>query len=109
LGWITKFTDYKDFINKAALLNQKQEGVKQKLVGFTMIEKGIPRQHYEITDASGNIIGEVTSGTMSPTLKIGIGMGYVNREHSAPDSEINIMVRNKPLKARVVKLPFYKG
>lgn len=109
LGWITKFTEHKDFINKAALLNQKQEGVKQKLVGFKMIDKGIPRQHYEIADDSGNIIGEVTSGTMSPSLKIGIGMGYVAKEHSAPDSEINIMVRNKPLKARVVKLPFYKG
>jgi aminomethyltransferase len=109
LGWITKFTEHKDFINKAALLNQKQEGVKQKLVGFTMIDKGIPRQHYEIANASGNIIGEVTSGTMSPSLKLGIGMGYVAKEHSAPDSEINIMVRNKPLKARVVKLPFYKG
>ena len=109
LGWITKFADHKDFINKTALLNQKQEGVKQKLVGFTMIDKGIPRQHYEMADASGNIIGEVTSGTMSPSLKLGIGMGYVAKEHSAPDSEINIMVRNKPLKARVVKLPFYKG
>jgi aminomethyltransferase len=109
LGWITKFTEHKDFINKTALLNQKQEGVKQKLVGFTMIDKGIPRQHYEIANASGNIIGEVTSGTMSPSLKLGIGMGYVAKEHSAPDSEINIMVRNKPLKARVVKLPFYKG
>lgn len=109
LGWITKFTDHKEFINKAALLNQKQEGVSRKLVGFTMIDKGVPRQHYEIADNDGNIIGEVTSGTMSPSLKIGIGMGYVAKEYSTPDSEINIMVRNKALKAKVVKLPFYKG
>ncbi|HHN48014.1 MAG TPA: glycine cleavage system aminomethyltransferase GcvT [Bacteroidales bacterium] len=109
LGWITKFTDHKDFINKAALLNQKQEGVNRKLVGFEMIDKGIPRQHYEIADEAGNIIGEVTSGTMSPSLKIGIGMGYVPKQMSAPETIINIMVRNKPLKAKIVKLPFYKA
>ena len=109
LGWITKFTDYKDFINKNTLLIQKQEGVSRKLVGFEMVDKGIPRQHYEIADDNGNIIGEVTSGTMSPSLKNGIGMGYVDKSFSLQGSEINIVVRNKPLKARVVKLPFYKG
>lgn len=109
LGWITKFTDYKNFINKASLLNQKQAGVAKKLIGFEMIDKGIPRQHYEIADDAGNLIGEVTSGTMSPSLKIGIGMGYVKTEFSKPETEINILIRNKPLKAKVVKLPFYKS
>lgn len=109
LGWITKFTDEKDFINKAALLKQKNDGVSKKLVGFTMIDKGIPRQHYEITDISGNTIGEVTSGTMSPMLKEGIGMGYVPAAMAKPDSEIYIKIREKLLKAKVVKFPFYKA
>jgi len=109
LGWITKFTDYKDFINKAALLQQKQSGPLKKLVGFEMIDKGIPRQHYPIADSDGNIIGEVTSGTMSPSLKVGIGMGYVPAAFSSPGSEVNVVVRDKHLKAKVVKLPFYKG
>ena len=109
LGWITKFTDYKDFINKDALLSQKQNGLSRKLVGFEMIDKGIPRQHYEISDDSGNTIGEVTSGTMSPSLKIGIGMGYVQTENAAIGNAINIIIREKPLKARIVKLPFYKA
>lgn len=109
LGWITKFTDSKEFINKANLLKQKNEGVSRKLVGFEMIDKGIPRQHYNIEDASGNVIGEVTSGTQSPSLKIAIGMGYVTPEFSKPDTEIFINIRDKALKAKVVKLPFYKG
>lgn len=109
LGWITKFVDHKNFINKDALLNQKQEGITRKLVGFEMIDKGIPRQYYKITDGDGNIIGEVTSGTMSPSLKKGIGMGYVEKSFITPDTQINILVRNKPLKARVRKLPFYKA
>lgn len=109
LGWITKFTDYKDFVNKEALLHQKQEGVTRKLCGFEMVDKGIPRQHYGIADDKGNIIGEVTSGTMSPSLKTGIGMGYIDKEYSKPGREISIMVRNKPLKAKVVKPPFYKS
>ncbi|HLO91145.1 MAG TPA: glycine cleavage system aminomethyltransferase GcvT [Lentimicrobium sp.] len=109
LGWITKFTDSKDFINKAALLKQKTEGVSRKLVGFEMIDKGIPRQHYAIQDANGNVIGEVTSGTQSPSLKIAIGMGYVNTEFSKNDTEIYIVIRDKALKAKVVKTPFYKG
>lgn len=109
LGWITKFTDKKDFIDKALLLKQKNEGITRRLVGFTMIDKGIPRQHYEITDAAGNIIGEVTSGTMSPMLKEGIGMGYVPATLSKPDSEIYIKIRDRLLKAKVVKFPFYKA
>lgn len=109
LGWITKFTDQKDFVNKAALLKQKTEGVSRKLVGFEMIDKGIPRHEYKIMDANGNIIGEVTSGTQSPSLKIAIGMGYVPPAFSKVDTEIFISVRDKALKAKIVKLPFYKG
>jgi aminomethyltransferase len=109
LGWITKFTDEKDFIDKALLVKQKNEGVSKRLVGFTMIDKGIPRQHYEITDAAGTIIGEVTSGTMSPMLKEGIGMGYVPAALAKPDSEIYVKIREKLLKAKVVKFPFYKS
>lgn len=109
LGWITKFTDTKDFINKDYLLKQKNEGVSKKLVGFEMIDKGIPRQHYAIQNEEGNIIGEVTSGTQSPSLKIAIGMGYVPTEFTKPGTEIFINVRDKALKAKVVKVPFYKG
>ncbi len=109
LGWITKFTDEKDFINKAALLKQKTEGVTRKLVGFEMIDKGIPRQHYAILDAEGNTIGEVTSGTQAPSLKTAIGMGYVPAAFAKADTEIFISIRDKALKAKVVKLPFYKG
>ncbi len=109
LGWITKFTDEKDFINKANLLKQKQEGVKRRLVGFEMINQAIPRQHYSIIDLAGNTIGEVTSGTMSPSLKTGIGMGYVDSALAKPDAEIQIVIRNKPHMAKIVKLPFYKG
>ncbi len=109
LGWITKFTDSKDFVNKAELLKQKTEGVKRKLVGFEMIDKGIPRQHYLIMDKDGKTIGEVTSGTQSPSLKIAIGMGYVEPEYSKPGTEIFINIRDKALKANVVKLPFLKS
>lgn len=109
LGWITKFNDQKDFIDKAYLLEQKQNGVKHKLVGFEMIDKGIPRQHYEICDSDGNNIGEVTSGTMAPSLGKNIGMGYINTPFSKIDTEIYIKIREKLLKARVVKIPFYKG
>jgi aminomethyltransferase len=103
LGWITKFT--KDFTNAGALKVQKEKGVARKLVGFKMIDKGIPRHDYPINDASGNTIGKVTSGTMSPLLGIGIGMGYVASSHAQPDSEIFIEVRGKNLKAVVSKLP----
>ena len=108
LGWITKFVDGKEFTNRAELGRQKKEGVVRKLCAFELVEKGIPRHGYEIVDAEGNAIGVVTSGTMSPVLKKGIGMGYVKAEHSKVGSEIYIKVRNKSLKAQVVKAPFRK-
>ena len=108
LGWITKFVDHKDFIDKDYMLNQKKEGLTKKLVGFEMIDRGIPRHEYEITDESGNKIGHVTSGTMSPMMKVGIGMGYVKPEYSKPDSTIYIKIRDKILKAKVVRMPIYK-
>jgi aminomethyltransferase len=103
LGWITKFT--KEFTNSTSLKKQKEEGVKRKLVGFKMIDKGIPRHDYQIKDTQGNIIGKVTSGTMSPLLGIGIGLGYVFTQHANPGSEIFIDVRGKNIKAQVSKLP----
>lgn len=107
LGWITKFTDEKDFINKAELLRQKKEGVLRKLVGFEMIDKGIPRHGYDIVDSAGIKIGVVTSGTMGPSIKKAVGMGYVPTELSKEGSEIYISIRDKVLKAKVVKFPFY--
>lgn len=107
LGWITKFT--KDFINSENLKKQKEEGVKRKLIGFELKERGIPRHDYEIVDKDGKNIGIVTSGTMAPSLNKGIGLGYVTTENSAPGSEIFIQIRNKPVGATVVKTPFYKG
>jgi aminomethyltransferase len=106
LGWITKFT--KEFVDSDALKKQKEEGVKRKLVAFEMIDRGIPRHDYPIQDANGNVIGKVTSGTMSPSMKIGIGLGYVSTELAALDAEIYIEIREKGVKAKVVKLPFYK-
>lgn len=106
LGWITKFT--KEFTNSKALKEQKEKGVSKKLVGFEMIERGIPRHDYEIVDAGGNNIGKVTSGTQSPSLNKGIGMGYVKTEFSAVGSDIFIKIRDKALKAKVVKVPFLK-
>ncbi len=106
LGWITKFT--KEFINKDALLNQKTEGVKQKLVAFELVDKGVPRKDYLIYNSEGSEIGIVTSGTMSPSTKKAIGMGYVLSEYSKLESDIYVAVRDKKLKAVVVKLPFYK-
>lgn len=103
LGWITKFT--KEFTNSASLKKQKEEGVKKKLVGFKMIDKGIPRHDYQLKDAAGNVIGKVTSGTQSPMLNIGIGLGYVTVEHAALGSEIFVDVRGRSLKAQVSKLP----
>lgn len=108
LGWITKITDNKDFIDKALFAKQKTEGVQRKLVGFEMIDRGIPRGHYEICNAEGQKVGEVTSGTMSPSMKIGIGLGYVQTALSKPDTELYIKVRDKLLKAKVVKLPILK-
>lgn len=107
LGWITKFT--KDFVNSDNLKAQKEAGVTKKLVGFELLERGIPRHDYEIVDADGNNIGIVTSGTMAPSLGKAIGMGYVTKENSKVDSEIYIAIRNKRIKAQVVKMPFYKG
>jgi aminomethyltransferase len=106
LGWITKFT--KEFTNSENLKKQKEEGVTKKLVGFELLERGIPRHDYEIVDADGNNIGIVTSGTMAPTVGKGIGMGYVKTEFAGVDSEIYIQIRNNKVKAKVVKMPFYK-
>ncbi|MFP5470537.1 MAG: glycine cleavage system aminomethyltransferase GcvT [Bacteroidia bacterium] len=107
LGWITKFT--KDFTDKEFLQKQKEQGVSRKLVGFELVDKGIPRHDYEIANAEGKIIGKVTSGTMAPSLKKAIGMGYVETAHSTEGSEIFIVIRDKHIKAKVVKLPFYKA
>lgn len=107
LGWITKFE--KDFVNRDALARQKEQGLKRKLIGFELTERGIPRQGYEILDEQGAVIGHVTSGTMSPSLGIGIGLGYVAVGFAETDTRITIGIRNKPVPARVVKLPFYKG
>jgi aminomethyltransferase len=107
LGWITKFT--KDFVNSEALQKQKEEGVARKLVAFEVKDKGIPRKDYKIADVNGNEIGMVTSGTMSPSLKKAIGLGYVKTDFTKLGSEIYIEVRKKQLKAEVVQLPFYKN
>ncbi len=103
LGWITKFVEGKNFPSRAMLEQQKAEGIKRKLVAFRLKGKGVPRSHYEIADEAGNIIGEVTSGTMSPTLKVGIGMGYVAKDFAKAGTQINIVVRNKQIPAEVVK------
>ena len=108
LGWITKFVEGKDFTARKILERQKAEGVSRKLVGFEMIDRGIPRQGYKLTDAEGNEIGHVTSGTMSPTRKIGIGMGYVKTEYSLPSTEIYLDNRGRKLRMKVVKPPFRK-
>ena len=108
LGWITKFIEGKEFINRPMLEKQKAEGVTRKLVGFEMVDRGIPRHGYELVDSDGEKIGIVTSGTMSPTRKIGIGMGYVKPEYSKADTEICIDMRGRKLKAVVVKPPFRK-
>lgn len=107
LGWITKLAK-DDFIDKDFLAKQKEEGVSRKLVAFELVDRGIPRHDYPIVDANGNNIGKVTSGTMSPSMKKAIGLGYVTKENSAVDSEIFVEIRNKAIKAKVVKLPFYK-
>jgi len=106
LGWITKFT--KDFVDSTSLQQQKEAGVSRKLVACEMVDRGIPRHDYQILDKDGTVIGKVTSGTMSPSIKLGIGLGYVTVEHSKLDSEIYIEIRDKGVKAKVVKLPFYK-
>jgi aminomethyltransferase len=106
LGWITKFT--KDFVDADRLKAEKEAGVSKKLIGFEMIDRGIPRHDYRILDANGNVIGKVTSGTQGPSVKKAIGMGYVNTEFAAPDSEIFIEIRDKGVLAKVVKMPFYQ-
>ena len=108
LGWITKFVDGKNFTARAILEKQKAEGITRKLVAFELVDRGIPRHGYKLVNAEGEEIGEVTSGTMSPTRKIGIGMGYVVKAYTAIDSEIFIDVRGRKLKAKVVKAPFRK-
>ncbi len=107
LGWITKLAK-EDFVDKDFLAKQKEEGITKKLVAFEMVERGIPRHDYPILDADGNNIGRVTSGTMSPSMNIGIGLGYVDIAHKDLDTEIMIEIRKKPVKAKIVKLPFYK-
>ncbi len=106
LGWVTKFT--KDFVNSENIKADKENGVATKLIGFELIDRGIPRHDYEIVDAAGNVIGHVTSGTQSPSLNKGVGMGYVNKEFSKEGSEIFIRIRKNDVKAQVVKTPFYK-
>ncbi len=108
LGWITKLGKNEDFIDKDFLAKQKEAGVTKKLVAFELVDRGIPRHDYPILDAAGNVIGRVTSGTMAPTVQKAIGLGYVTIENSALDSEIFIEVRGKGVKAKIVKLPFYK-
>ncbi|MBB5397131.1 glycine cleavage system aminomethyltransferase GcvT [Mucilaginibacter sp. AK015] len=106
LGWVTKFT--KQFTNSEALQQQKQAGVSRKLIGFEMIDRGIPRHDYEIVDAEGNVIGKVTSGTQSPSLQKAIGLGYVKSEFAKEGTDIYISIRDNKVKATVVKPPFYK-
>lgn len=108
LGWITKFKEGKDFLDKEFLAKQKAEGPKRKLVGFEMVDRGIARHGYDIVNAEGEIIGHVTSGTQSPSLKKAVGLGYVKTEYSDYGSEIYIPIRGKNLKAVVTKPPFYK-
>lgn len=108
LGWITKFVPGKDFIDRELLLKHKDEGTERRLKGFVMVDKGIPRQHYEVVDSGGNMIGEVTSGTMSPSLRQGIGMAYLKKGFWKNDTEIFIRVRGRDLRAKVAATPFYK-
>lgn len=107
LGWITKFN--KEFVDSDFLQKQKDAGVTRKLIGFELIDRGIPRHDYRILDANGNVIGKVTSGTQGPSVKKAIGMGYVDTAFAAPDSEIYIEIREKGVLAKVVKTPFYKA
>ncbi len=108
LGWITKFTENNNFIDRDRLYSQKINGVNKKLVGFELNDRGIPRHNYIITDKDGNSLGNVTSGTMSPSLKKAIGMGYVKTEYAKPGQAINIIIRNKSIQATTVNMPFYK-
>lgn len=106
LGWITKFVEGKDFIDRALLERQKAEGVERRLVGLKMVERGIPRHGYALAAPDGTPIGHVTSGTMSPCLKCGVALGYVKSAWAKPGTEIAVVIREKPVRAEVVKLPF---
>ncbi|WP_224483188.1 glycine cleavage system aminomethyltransferase GcvT [Robertkochia aurantiaca] len=106
LGWITKFT--KDFVNSEALKKEKENGPERKLIAFEMTERGIPRKGYALLDSDGNEIGEVTSGTMSPSLGKGIGLGYVKTEFAGAGTQIKVKIRKNEIAAEIVKLPFYK-
>jgi len=108
LGWITKFIDNKNFIGRDVLEKQKRDGIKRKLCGFQLLEKGIPRHGYEIVNENDEVIGIVTSGTMAPTTKIGIGLGYVKPEYATIGTKIHVKIRNKNTEAEVVKPPFRK-
>lgn len=109
LGWITKFAEGNDFINRSNLELQKVQGLSKRLIGFELLQRGIPRQHYPILNAEGETIGEVSSGTLSPMLNKGIGMGYVKVPYASVGTEIYIGIRNKQIPAQVVKPPFYKS
>jgi aminomethyltransferase len=106
LGWITKFNNGRKFTDRDFLMMQKNEGVRRRLRGFVLLEKGIPRHGYELADSNGSIIGQVTSGTMSPVLEKGIGLGYVAREYATIGTQIFVKIRNKSIAAEIVKLPF---
>ncbi len=106
LGCITKFADGKEYIDRAGLEKQKAEGVGRKLVGFKMLDRGVPRHGYTLATPEGKEMGHVTSGTMSPCLKTGIGMGYVAAEYAKPGSTIAVVIRDRLLRAEVVKVPF---
>ncbi len=108
LNWITKFVNNKNFIDRDLLYHQKANGVTRKLVGFEMLEKAIPRHNYIIQNQLNEQIGIVTSGTLSPSLKIGIGMGYVKPDYANPGNEIFVNIRNKIIKAKVISMPFYR-
>lgn len=108
LGWIVKFVEGKDFIDRPLLEKQKKEGTQRKLVAFELIDKGIPRHDYRLLNKKGEDIGYVTSGSMSPILQKGIGMGYIQIQETSPGNEIFVQIRNKNLKAKVVRLPFIK-
>ncbi len=108
LGWITKFTEGNNFIDREYMENLKAKGIEKRLIAFEMIERGIPRQYYKILNNNEEEIGEVTSGTMSPMLKKGIGLGYVKFDYRKSGTEILIQVRKKKLKAKIVRPPFYK-
>ena len=106
LGWVTKFVEGKEFIDKEFLAKQKAEGVERKLVGLKMIDRGIPRHGYKLANLDGEEIGCVTSGTMSPMLKVGIALGYVKTEYAAVGTTVAVVIRDRLLKMEVVKYPF---